>query len=112
MDQQTPTQSSKKRPRKSPDQRLAELEQTKAALELKIAGERKKARDQERKDDTREKFILGAIALENMRHDESFAELMNIKIRKYMATARETKRAQKDKVFLEMRARKRAEDEL
>lgn len=51
--------------RKTPDERIAELKQQEAQIRVRLARETAKLRDQERKDDTRRKIIVGALALEH-----------------------------------------------
>jgi hypothetical protein len=59
---------------KTPEQRLAELEQQKQQIAEKIKRESAKLKAAERKRDTRRKIIAGALALENCEHDSAFRE--------------------------------------
>lgn len=51
--------------RKTPEERLAELEQQEAQLKARMQREKAKIAQQKRKDDTRRKIIAGALALEH-----------------------------------------------
>ena len=58
--------------RKTPEQKLAELSEKKAQLEVRIKQESAKLKSAERKKDTRRKVIAGALALEHAQRDPSF----------------------------------------
>jgi len=49
--------------------KLKKLEQQQARIKLQIAKEKKKGQTQQRKQDTRRKILIGAIALEEMKKD-------------------------------------------
>jgi len=53
------------------EERLKQLKEQKKAV---IARENKKISDQQRKDDTRRKILLGAWALNKLKNDESFKQ--------------------------------------
>ena len=62
--------------KKSPDEKIAELEQQKRQLDAQIQKHKARARVEERKRDTRRKIIAGALALEHASIDPAFrAEL-------------------------------------
>lgn len=65
------------RARKTPDQRLAELQQKKAQLEARIQKEKSAQRQAKRKRDTRRKVIAGALALEHAGMDEEFGKALS-----------------------------------
>ena len=50
------------------------LKQLKAQKQAVVAREKKKISDQQRKDDTRRKILLGAWALNKLKNDESFKQ--------------------------------------
>ena len=50
------------------------LKQLKAQKQAVLAREKKKVSDQQRKDDTRRKILLGAWALNKLKNDESFKQ--------------------------------------
>ncbi len=52
--------------------KLNKLIAQKKSLEARIAKEKAKAKQQERKDDTRRKILVGAVVLKHMEHDVSF----------------------------------------
>lgn len=53
------------------EERLRQLKEQKQAI---AAREKKKVSDQQRKDDTRRKILLGAWALNKLKNDESFKQ--------------------------------------
>jgi len=59
--------------KKSPEERLAELEQRKKELEEKAKRERQQIQQRERKRDTRRKVLLGAKLIEHARENERVA---------------------------------------
>ena len=73
--------------RKTPDQRLAELQQKKAQLEARIQKEKSALRQAERKRDTRRKVIAGALALEHAGIDEEFGQALSRLIYRYVKRA-------------------------
>lgn len=62
--------------RKTPQQKLAELEVKQNQLKARISKEKAKISQHQRKQDTRRKIVAGAIALEHMEHDENFRHIM------------------------------------
>lgn len=70
--------------RKSPDQRLKELQAKRDQLNAQIQRESAKARTAERKRDTRRKIIAGALALEHAERDPSFRETLQRLIREHV----------------------------
>lgn len=56
--------------RKSPEQKIEELQQQEKQLKARIQRERAKLKDAQRRADTRRKVIAGALALEHQ--DEAF----------------------------------------
>jgi hypothetical protein len=71
-------------PRKSPEDKLAELEQEKRQIEARIQQQKARLRVQERKDDTRRKIIAGALALEHARVNPTFGEQLKKLIREHV----------------------------
>lgn len=68
--QQTVTPASKK---KTDAEKLAELKQKEAALKAQIAKFETKAKDEERKKDTRRKIIIGAAVMAHAKIHQDFA---------------------------------------
>lgn len=71
-------------PRKSPDEKLAELHQKKARLEAQIHSERARLRQAERKRDTRRKIIAGAVVLEHASQNPQFQTHLNSLLRRFV----------------------------
>lgn len=71
-------------PRKTPEQRLEELEAKERQLKARIQKQKAQVRGEERKRDTRRKIIAGAIALEHMAHDIAFREKMGALIQEHV----------------------------
>lgn len=69
------------KPRKTPEQKLADLERQLAQTKARIADEKSKVRNAVRKRDTRRKIIAGGLALKHMEFDPAFAETMRKLIR-------------------------------
>lgn len=66
-------------PRKTPEQKIAELEQQQKTIQARLQREKAKLREAERKADTRRKIIAGAIALEHAELNPAFgAELRRV----------------------------------
>lgn len=63
-------------PRKTPEEKLQELEQKEAQLKARISKAKAVVRGQERKRDTRRKIIAGALALEHADQDERFGQAL------------------------------------
>lgn len=89
-----------KKPKKSDAEKLAELKQKEAALKAKIARIEQKAKDQERKDDTRFKIIVGGALLADSEIYQESAQFME----KILARAVTVER---DKEFLASMFQKR-----
>ena len=64
------------RVKKTPEQRLQELETQKAQIAARIKSEASKIRTAERKRDPRRKVIAGALALEHMAVDAAFGKAL------------------------------------
>jgi len=62
--------------RKTPEQKLAELEKKLSQTKAQIQKQKSHVKSIERRKDTRRKVIAGALALEHMAHDNQFAEQM------------------------------------
>lgn len=58
--------------RKTPDEKIAELEEKRGQIEALIQKHKARARVEERKRDTRRKIIAGALALEHASIDPAF----------------------------------------
>lgn len=71
-------------PRKSPDEKLAELEQRKGQIEAQIQRQKARLRVEERKRDTRRKIIAGALALEHASLNPAFGEELQKLIRQHV----------------------------
>ena len=63
--------------RKTPEQKIADLEKKQSQIKAQIQKAKAQARDTERKADTRRKIVAGALALEHMAHDSEFAATMH-----------------------------------
>ena len=74
----------KKKARKSPADKIADLQKQQAQLQARIKGEKAKLTKENRKKDTRRKIVAGAIALEHMEHDENFKVAMLDLLRKHV----------------------------
>ena len=72
----TSSAAKSKRPTKTPEQRLADLQAKEAQLQAQIKDQKAKIRKASRKEDTRRKIVAGAIALEHMEHDPAFKQQM------------------------------------
>lgn len=76
------------------EERLRQLKAQKQAI---AAREKKKVSDQQRKDDTRRKILLGAWALNKLKNDESFKQQL-ADFEKFLNTENKTEEnKQKDK---------------
>lgn len=65
--------------RKTPEEKIAELEQQEKTIKARLQREKAKLRQAERKADTRRKIIAGAIALEHAEVNPAFgAELWKV----------------------------------
>ncbi|MCQ0990583.1 hypothetical protein [Jiella marina] len=71
--------------RKSPDEKLQELNQKKAQLESQIARERARVREAERKRDTRRKIVAGAVVLEHAQKDPEFRAQLDELLRRFVS---------------------------
>lgn len=67
---------------KTPAERIAEDEAKLKQIQARIARDKAKLRDQERKDDTRRKIIAGSLALEHQ--DAEFQATLNRLLRQYV----------------------------
>lgn len=63
--------------RKTPDERIAELEEKRSQIEAQIQKHKSRLRIEERKKDTRRKIIAGALALEHASIDPVFRAAMH-----------------------------------
>lgn len=68
--------------RKSPDEKIAELEKKAAQIKARLQSEQAKIKGQERKNDTRRKIIVGALALEH--EDPTFQETLSRLLHQYV----------------------------
>lgn len=68
--------------RKSPEERLAELEERKRQITAQMQREAARIRERARKDDTRRKIIAGALALEHQ--DPDFQATLRRLLNKYV----------------------------
>ncbi len=92
-----------KKPRLSPEQKIAELEAKKSAadeaakkkkaqLSAQIKDQKAKLKNAERKQDTRCKIIAGALALEHAKHDKDFSETLKRLISEHVDQPEDKKR--------------------
>ncbi|MEM9880134.1 MAG: hypothetical protein AAF862_12745 [Pseudomonadota bacterium] len=81
--------------RKTPKEKIAELQAAKAKIEAQIQSQKARDRAQERKHDTREKIILGAIVRAHMDHSPAFCEAVYDAIRRFAAANQTTRQAEK-----------------
>lgn len=77
--------------RKTPEEKLDELEKKKSQIDARIQKTRAQVRGQERKKDTRRKIIAGALALEHMAHDPHFRETMGRLLQENVTRAEDRK---------------------
>ena len=78
------------RSRKTPEEKIEELEKKQAQLKAKLSREKAALRTQQRKEDTRRKIVVGAIVLEHASKDERFADYLELLLNK--AVTREADR--------------------
>lgn len=80
---------------KSIDDKIADFEtklkQLKAQKKLAENREKKKAKEQERKDETRRKILLGAMLLQRMKNDEQYNQNILAWLDKYLTENRDRK---------------------
>lgn len=69
--------------RKTPDEKIEELEAAKAKIAARIKVEKNKLRKKNRKDETRRKILVGAVVLSHMQHNDEFAEAIMELLGKY-----------------------------
>lgn len=67
---------------KTPAEKIAELEQREAQIRAQLQREKSKLRDDQRKQDTRRKIIIGALALEHK--DAAFQDTLDRLLRQYV----------------------------
>ena len=60
--------------RRTPEERIAELEKQQAQIKARLQKERAKISAQKRKDDTRRKIIVGAALLAHAEHDPAMKD--------------------------------------
>lgn len=72
-------------PRKTPEQRLKELEDKKAAMEAQIAKTRAMVKKHDRARDTRRKIVAGAILLEHGDLNPAFGAEIDAILRKHVS---------------------------
>ena len=76
------------------DQRIAKqeerLKQLKAQKQAVLAREKKKITDQQRKDDTRRKILLGSLALKKMENEENKIKIL-AELNEYLTEDRDRK---------------------
>ncbi len=60
--------------RKTPKEKIADLEQQEARIKAQLQREKAKLREAERKRDTRRKIIAGAVALEHAEQNQAFRQ--------------------------------------
>jgi hypothetical protein len=70
--------------RTDPEQKIATLQQRKAALDAQLARERAKLKAKSRKDDTRRKILAGALALEHAEISPEFGNTLNRLLREHL----------------------------
>ena len=75
------------RPKKTPEQRLLELEKQKAQIAARIKSEASKIRTSERKRNTRRKVIAGALALEHAGIDSAFGATLKSLLDRHVSRA-------------------------
>lgn len=63
-------------PRKTPEQKIKELEVAQARIRAKMKDEKAKLQKQKRREDTRRKIIVGSVILAHMEHDENFKHVI------------------------------------
>lgn len=60
--------------RKTPNEKIEELQAAKAKIQARIQTEKSKLRKKQRKEDARKKIIIGAVVMAHAEHDDIFAE--------------------------------------
>lgn len=70
--------------KKTDQEKLAALQAQKNKLNLKIQKQNTAIRAKQRKEDTRRKIIVGALALEHCEHDAEFEAILNRLIAKHV----------------------------
>lgn len=70
--------------RKSPDEKIAELEEQRRQIEAQIQRHKARARVEQRKQDTRRKIIAGALALEHASVSPAFRDELQKLIREHV----------------------------
>ena len=75
------------KPRKTPEERLAELKIKQGQIKARIQKEAAKLQGEERKKDTRRKIIAGALALEHAATDADFGTALNRLLFRYVDRA-------------------------
>jgi len=75
--------------RKTPEEKLDELETKQNQLKARIQKQRAVVRSQERKKDTRRKIIAGALALEHMQYDKGFRAAMERLLQEHVTGPKE-----------------------
>ncbi len=81
------TFNGEKKARKSPQEKIADLQKKQDQLQAKIKNEKAKLTSEKRKMDTRRKIVAGAIALEHMEHDENFKNVMEGLLKRHLKDA-------------------------
>ncbi len=68
--------------RKTPEQKLAELQEKQRQIAERIKTENARIQSQKRKEDTRRKILAGSVALNHADHDPEFRAMLNAQIDK------------------------------
>ena len=69
--------------RKTPDEKIEELQAAKAKIQARIQAEKSKLRKKDRKEDARRKILVGAVALAHAQHNDEFAEALMELLNRY-----------------------------
>ena len=63
-----------KKPRKTPEERIAELEENQRQIKARIQREKARVKEAQRKQDTRRKIIIGGMVMAHCQVDPAFGE--------------------------------------
>jgi len=77
--------------RKTPEERLADLQEQQEQLKARISREKARIASQKRKDDTRRKIIIGGAVMAHAKNNEEFDKAIADLLDKYVPADRDRK---------------------
>jgi len=77
--------------RKSPEERLADLQEQQEQLKARISREKARIATQKRKDDTRRKIIIGGAVMAHAKNNADFEKAISELLDKYVPADRDRK---------------------